>query len=158
MSQRNLSVQALSALTAEETGEVFLFLLTLDHETLATPIRVVNDMVGHTSRTNFFTAYPFSIVMPLDDGETFPTLKFTIDNVDQSLVEIIRTLTSPPEAMLEVVLASSPDTLELSVENMLIRKIDYNATTININAQVNDILNQKFPNRMYTPQYYPGQY
>ena len=153
---RNLSLPAMRALSAEAAGEVFLTLITIEHDDLDEPIRVVNDLVNHTSRGNEFLAYPFEIVMPLDDGQQFPQLQLTIDNVDLTLVESIRTMKGPAKATIEVVLASSPDHVELALYDMWLREIQYDAYTITGKLYVEDMLNQKFPNREYLPTYFPG--
>jgi len=153
---RNLSTTALTALTAEETGEVFLMLLTITHQDLDEPIRVVNDLVDHTSRGNAYIAYPFQVTLPIDDGTSFPSLGLQIDNVDLTLIKVIRTLVSAPSVLIEFVLASVQDVVEMSLPDMTMREIKYDAHSILASVTVEDQLNQRFPNREYSPSSWQG--
>ena len=63
---RTLSQAARQAINAEATEQVFLLLLTIDHEDLAEPIRVVNNTETITSRGELYVAYPF-VVEPLGE-------------------------------------------------------------------------------------------
>ena len=63
-----------------------------------------------------FTAYPFNISLPVEDGSKELSLTLTIDNVDQLLVEAIRGFLEPPTMKLELVLSSDFDTVEKKID------------------------------------------
>jgi len=153
---RSLSSSAVAAVNAQETGEVFLILLTIDHDDLAEPIRVVSNNQDVTSNGNTFVGYPFEISLPQDDAEQVPTTRIRIDNVDRRIVDTIRLVSSPPTMTLQVVLASTPDTVELSFGNMTLREVEYDALVVEGTVQYEDVLHQAFPYHRFTPSSNPG--
>jgi hypothetical protein len=80
----------------------------------------------------------------------------SIDNVDRTIVEAVRTVSSPPTASLSVVLASDPDTVEAGPFELTIREVQYDALVVTATMAVEDILNEPFPGDLFTPQNFPG--
>lgn len=153
---RALSLAARRAVNAQETGEVFLMLLTIAHAELEQPIRVVNDGRNCTSRGHEFIAFPFEISLPGDLEDTLPTVTLTIDNVDRQIVTTLRGIASPPTVSLEVVLASSPDIVEAGPFDMTLKTATYDALTVSGSLAFEDVLNEPFPYDSYLPSNYPG--
>ncbi len=153
---RTLSMAARQAVNAQETNEVFLLLLTLDHEDLAEPIRVVNNTEDVTSRGMTFVAYPFEIALPDEDPESVARVSLRIDNVDREIVRNLRAIQAPLSVALEVVMASSPDTVEAGPFNMTLVAAEYDALTVTGELAFEDVLNEPFPGQSYVPSEYPG--
>ncbi|WP_025324508.1 DUF1833 family protein [Deferrisoma camini] len=153
---RTLSAAATRAITAQETGEAFLLLLTIDHPDLTQPIRVARNGEDVVSRGNTYTAYPFEIEIPEERGDRPPRVRLVLDNVDRQITEAIRPLTSSPTVTLEVVLASSPDTVEAGPYDFTIRNITYDAQVITAELAYEDVLNLRFPADRFTPNLFPG--
>ena len=153
---RSLSLAARRAVNAQETVEVFLLLLTLDHPDLAEPIRVVNNLEPITSRGHSFIAYPFEIALPDEDPDTVARVTLRIDNVDREIVRSLRSITSPLSVGLEVVMAASPDTVEAGPFNMTLAAAEYDALTVTGELAFEDVLNEPFPGHSYVPGEYPG--
>jgi hypothetical protein len=86
---------------ANFADEVDLVFLTISHETLIEPIRVVWDTKDFVYGGNTFIGFPFDIVLLTDDDKP-PTAKLTIQNVDPVIGETIRTLRSPPRLKIEL--------------------------------------------------------
>lgn len=150
------SVNFIDAVLNQNTDQVFLFLVTLDHEDLSAPIRVVNNVENISSRGYVYTAFPFDLILPQDDGDTLPQVIISLSNVDLSLVDEIRSLTGSLDVTLEIILASSPDTVEMSIDGMKTISIQYDAQKIEATCQVEDTLNLVFPNETYLPFNFPG--
>ena len=153
---RSLSLAARRAVNAQETAEVFLLLLTLDHPDLAEPIRVVNNLEPIISRGHSFVAYPFEIALPDEDPDTVARVTLRIDNVDREIVRSLRSITSPLSVSLEVVMAASPDTVEAGPFNMTLAAAEYDALTVTGELAFEDVLNEPFPGHSYVPGEYPG--
>lgn len=102
---------------SDASSDPFLFLLTLTHPDLPAPMRFVRNTVDIISRGNTFTAFPFDIALPgASDGAPQPA-QLAIDNVDQTIVQTLRALPpdSPPSGLIELVMASTPNTVEESL-------------------------------------------
>lgn len=153
---RTLSATARAAIFAQQTDQVFLALLTLTHASLPGPIRVVNNMVDIVSRGDTFIGYPFQIALPGESEDELPRVQVMIDNVDRTLVEAVRTLTSPPTLTLEIVLASAPDTVEAGPFPFSLRNVEYDAHVITGDLAFEDVLNEGFPQHSFTPNHFPG--
>lgn len=153
---RSLSPTARRAVFAQQTGEVFLLLLTIEHASLAAPIRVVNDLVNHTSNGDVFTAFPFQLQLPDEHEDKPPRMRLSIDNVDRTIVESLRRLTSPPTVQLDVCLASQPDVIEESFPGFLLQSVSYDHLVVEGDLTLDDIVTEPFPEGSYTPQHFAG--
>lgn len=154
---RSLSTTALAALYAQETGEALLVLLELSHPTLATPIRAVNNHAAVTSNGDEYLAYPFEATLAGEEEDKAPAARIRIDNVDRSIVRAIREITGEPlTAKLSVILASSPDAIEVGPLAFKIRTVDYDAQAVEGDLTLEDVLNEPCPAHRFTPADFPG--
>ena len=153
---RSLSPTAASAVFAENTGEVFLTLLAITNPSTSEVVRVANNMADITSNGNVFTAYPFELNLPSDLSDSLDEVQLVIDNVDRSIVDLIRSLTLPATVTLQVILASDPDTIELEAPEMKLKSVQYDGLQVTMGIQYEDVLNNKIPGSIYNPQNAPG--
>ncbi len=153
---RTLSQAARRAINAEATGEVFLLLLTIEHEELAAPIRVVNNTENVVSRGELYVAYPFEIALPGEDPESVARVSLRIDNVDRQIVQALRPVQAPLSVALEVVLAGSPDTVEAGPFTLTLIAAECDAFVVTGELAFEDVLNEPFPGHSYIPSDYPG--
>lgn len=126
-----------------ETEEIFLALLEISHDSLQDDIYLVNNTTQIVSNGFIYDPYPFALSMPNDD-ESLPQVRLRIDNVDRSLVEAIRSFTTPPNIILKIILASMPDTIEILIDHLKLREINYNAYTITGNLVIDNPLGRNF--------------
>jgi hypothetical protein len=153
---RSLSTTAKQAIFSQETDEVFLMLLTINHSDLASPIRVANNYENVISNGNTFIAYPFYFELPGEDGESLAQVDLVITNVGKLLVEGVRSIATPLDVKLQVVLASNPDVIEAGDFDMKMHNINYDALMLKGTCIFNDLLNEPYPAGTYTPADYPG--
>jgi len=153
---RSLSSSFLEALYSERTNEVFLVLLSIAHADLVETIRVVNNTENITSSGVEYTAFPFTLSLPDDIEDQLPAVTLSIDNVDRSIVEAVRTINSPATVSLSVVLASDPDTVEIGPITLTMRQVEYDQLTVSGTLQPADLLSEPFPQGRFSPNRYPG--
>lgn len=161
---RALSTVARRALAGEETGEVFLLLLTITNVGLAFPIRLVNDtqdltrtrMVDGFPVEETFLACPFQITLPEDREDELGRVTLAVDNVDRNIVAALRTVASVPAVSLEVVLASSPTTVEAGPFAFSLRDCTYDAFTVSGTLMFEDLLNEAYPTDTMNPAMFPS--
>jgi len=142
----------------QNTDEVFLWLLTIEHQESSTTFRLVNNLDDIVSRGNTYMAFPFQFVLPEDDGETLPTIQISIDNVSLELIEIIRTYGTGITITAEIIMASMPNAVEYSIDDLSLVDATYNSQSITLTAQIQDLLNQRFPADDYLPRTFPGMF
>lgn len=154
---RTVSAPALRALFAQETGEVFLMCLTLTHSSFAQPIRVVYNNIAVTRSAGVFQPALFDINMPEESQDRIPQIQLTIENIDRAMSDAIRTITGRVNLMMEIVLASSPNTVEAGPFNFQLLSCNYDADKLSGTLGLDDdVLNTTFPSLMYTPNNSPG--
>ena len=146
------------AVLEQNTDEVFLWLLTIQHQESNTIFRLVNNLDDIVSRGDTYMAFPFQFVLPEDDGETLPTIQISVDNVSLELIEIIRTYGTGITITAEIIMESAPDNVEYSIDDLSLVDATYNSQSITLTAQIQDLLNQRFPADDYLPRTFPGMF
>lgn len=154
---RSLSAVAKQAVFAQQTGEVFVVLLELEHPSFAGIIRVCSNDRPVVSNGYTYVPFPFEIVLPDDSEDGVSRVTLRIDNVDRRIVSEVRDVTSGAISVrLFVVLASTPDVREVGPLLFTLRDVEYNATTVEGTLLHEDVLNESFPRDSFTPARFPG--
>jgi hypothetical protein len=153
---RKVSSLTRQALYAAETGEAFLILLTLNHASLSQPIRVTSDAVTTTSRGNDFVPFPFDLTLPDDQDNRSPRARLVIDNVDRQIVEAVRGLSSAPSALIEIIRAAAPDTVEAQFVDFKLTNVSYDAQRVEGFLTIEDFTAEPFPSATFSPGLFPG--
>ena len=136
------------------TDEAFLWLLTIT--TSKENILLVNNMEDIVSRGQKYTAYPFDISLPVEDGSKALALTLKIDNVDQVLIEAIRGFLEPPVMKLELVLSSDFNTVEKKIDFLRLSNVEYDQLQIRGQLKPNNVLGNAFPASNYDPAQFPA--
>ncbi len=153
---RPLSLSARQSLYAGGTDDVFLILLTFSHDSLAAPIRVTSDAVNTASRGDVFIAYPFDLSLPDDDETRPPRARLTIDNIDRQIMAAVRSLSTPPAVLIEIVRAADPDTVEARFADFKLLNVQYDVQVIQGDISVEDFTTEPFPAHTFSPSLFPG--
>lgn len=151
----SISDKALAAGHAEATNEAWLVLLTIAHPTLSQPIRLVNNNEDITSRNHVYTALSFEVELPNADPDSPPKARLRIDNVSREIIKTIREIQSPPTITLEVILASQPNTVEVTYTDMTLRNVDYDVASVSGDLSFESIFTEPITYTM-TPSRFPG--
>jgi hypothetical protein len=144
------------AINRPTTTEAFFILLTFTSPTSVTDVfRVVNNNEDVVSRGETFTAYPFTINLPSDiEGEP-RRASITIDNVSREITRYVRQALEPPTVKIELVLSSSPDTVEKTVEFLRMVEVTYDAMTVTATLEPFDIMNSPAIEDIYAGDQFP---
>lgn len=162
---RELSNAAKAAMYSQETSEVFIILLTITHPNFDHDIRVCSDpfedlpdagVKGIISRGLEFLYLPFSISLPIQDDSQISRASLSIDNISREIVAGVRSADSALSITVEIVLASAPDDVEISVEDYRLERVTYDSMQISgdISLEYYDL--EPFPSKRFTPSDYPG--
>ena len=148
---RELSPAAAASALAAQTAEVWVTCLTISGTGLST-IRICNDSVplGRTAGT--FHPYAFEAELPEDTEDWNGTVPVRIDNVDREVSRKVRAYAGLPNCRLEVVLASSPNTVEMGPFDFSILTADTDETALVLSLGYADgFLDQAVLAQNYTP-------
>lgn len=150
-----ISNQARSAMFSEETSDGLLVLLTITHPNIS-PIRVVNDKVNISSRGNEFIAFPFEIILPTSSPDSPPKSQLTIGNVSREISQIIRTISSAPTVLIEVVRINNFDSLEVSFPAFKLKNIRFDVAQVQGDLVSEDLQIEPYPSLTFSPAHFPG--
>lgn len=155
---RSVSPSALQAMLSRETSEVFLVTMRVMHASFPT-IRIVNNTQSIERNDGTYLAFPFSVQLPSEQEDRITEIYVQFDNIDDDILEQIRTIEGRPNVSFEVVLASSPNTVEAGPFNFSIIDAKYDARLVTCSIGMEeDILNQAVPKGDYNPITSPGLY
>lgn len=154
---RSFTPAGVSSLFAQTTDQIWLVLLTIHADV---DIHLVNNNEAVTSKGRAFIPYPFDIVLPDDTLDRMPQAQLVIDNSDQMLVDTLRKISAPPKFTIELVRFDAPDTIEMTVSDLIMRSVNWDASTISASLELDDVFNQPFPSGSgsYTPRQFPGMF
>ena len=157
---RNLSGTAITAINSQETDKVFLTLLKLyDPATVPqfSPIYCVNDAYPVTSNSITYQPFPFKLRLPDDqvDG-AIRQVQLQIDNIDRSITQVIRSTTNVPWVELRIIIAQTPNVVEVGPINFSLRQVKYNKTNVQGTLVYEDLTQLRFPDLDYNPFDFPG--
>jgi len=154
---RTLSTLALQSGNAQQTGEAWITLLTIEVPD-GQPIYMTDNTEDITSRSRSYIAYPFALELPSDENGQISSARLSIDNVSRTLVDEIRNLSDPLKLTIEVVLASTPDTVEYAANDYILNQVTYDALTISGTLSQENFLSELYPKDIMSAVFYPGQF
>jgi len=173
MSRLNsLSQSAVRAMFASETPEALILLITITNPAdPANPIRLADgytnriaslttdtDVVyGVTSNSKDYLFMPMQISLPGEQEAGAAQCSLVLDFVTPEVINLIRThLTSPVSVQIDLVLASSPNTIETTFSGFKITNVTYNADQITFDLNMVSLSREPFPCYTFTPANFPG--
>lgn len=156
---RNLSAAAMRELFAQHSGAAMLMCLTFTHASLSEPIRIVNNTQNVTYNGNVYIALPFEADLPDDVEDRMPSLEVRIDNVERTLVELLRTVVDDlPGVQIDVVRVKNGSvTREIGPLSLSLMSHDINVDTVTLQIGLAlDILNEPATQEILNPGLAPG--
>jgi hypothetical protein len=163
---RTLSLNFRRALFAQESGEVPIFLLTITHPLLASPILLSTDattrittvplVYGTISRSQTFLYAGVSVQLPDEQDRQAPAAKLIIENVTRDLIPTARSIASPASVKIEAVLASAPDTVELTFPALDMSNLQYDQATLQFDLTMDALVTEPFPAGTFGPANFPA--
>jgi hypothetical protein len=153
-----LSQEAAAAVTAPETEQIFLNLLTIEVSGGAV-LRFVDNNQNVTSRGKEFNAAGFTLILPEQTDNAPRPCRLAIDNTDMSIFQTIKTAVNKEVTVTVcVIMAGTPDVYERGPLKYILRNV--RATKENIEGEVYDayLTDRKYPEGTYSPEDFEGLY
>lgn len=152
-------IKATQALTTEEEFTMLVRITHPDIDPVAFPDGVCLCDVNSDTVSNGITyvAYPIEIPLPEMNPEQLPRGELVIDNIDPAILNGIRLLQgTKPRIELSMVLASTPDTVEVGPYYFEITDTPWDRYTVVAKLNVEPLLNRRWPKDQITPATHPG--
>jgi len=163
---RAISLNLRQEMFAQESGEVLIFLLTISHASLTTPIRLTTDpterkstdpLVYRTmSRGEEFLYAGVDITIPDEQDRSPPASKLTVENVTRGLVPLARSIATPPSIKIEVVAASDLDTVEMTWPALDMSNLQYDAGQLVFDLTMDSLVTEPYPSGSFNPASFRG--
>lgn len=158
---------------AATSDEIYVLLLEITHPSLDAPIRLSTDNADRIStdpliygtRSNWWAANPTtepflwviaSVLVPDDKQDAPAAGSFVLENLDNSIVKLLRSFTDIATLSMAVVLASSPDFIEREWIGLKITTSEINAGEISLSFSREEIELEQFPIGRMTRNNFPG--
>lgn len=155
---RKMSTAALAAVGAQQTSEVFLFLLdiSLTIDDVLEHYYFVNNTQKIIRKGTTYLPLAFRITLPAE-GDEITAATITIDAVDRQIIEVMRKAEDIPEVSFSLILASTPDAdAEAGPFNFQLKKVSYNSMSLQAELSTGNHLDGAFPRVIKTPYYFPA--
>jgi len=159
------------AIADRESAELPVYLLTIQHPDLTGLFGQVEGVTldgkmllasgvtsNFVSRGQTFIAFGFEIDLPEQGRAQTPVLGLRVDNVDQRMTAVLRSLTSPATVLLEEVLFSSPDVVERAFVNLELVQSTGTRETIEARLSHRDYSDVPLVSKINSPATTPGIY
>jgi hypothetical protein len=163
---RILSLNFREALFSQESSEVPIFLLTITHPALATPIHLSTDpterystdplMYRTRSRGIDFLFAGIDVTIPDEQDKSPPNSKLTIANVTRDIIPLARSINSPPAVKIEAVLASALNTVEITFPQLDMSNLQYDANQLVFDLTMDALMTEPYPSGNFSAPYFPG--
>lgn len=158
---RTLSPAARIAMFSSQTDKVVTALVKVAGTGIPTPLRLARNRSNVTSTVDggsqVYTAFPFNVTLPDDkDDGSVKTVQLVVDNVTREMVIAVRDLTVPPTVTLWLVLADSPNTIEVGPLSFVVAGAQYDAGQMVLTLKYEDRLGNKLNGLDFDPINFPG--
>ncbi|MCB1833599.1 MAG: DUF1833 family protein [Geminicoccaceae bacterium] len=153
---RQLDPAFRAGLLAQATSEGAIALVTISHAALGDPIRLSGDAVDTISRGETFIAFPFDLILPDDRDGGPPRAEFVIGNVDRSITALLRSISTPPEFLIELVRMDDPDSVQASWSRLKLTEPRWDLIKVTMTLVSGDRGTRRFPKDRFLPSAFPG--
>ncbi|SDX90516.1 hypothetical protein SAMN05444336_112124 [Albimonas donghaensis] len=166
-------MNARQALDAASSAEVEVALFVIEHPSLASPVRLSTDPTERLSadpliygtRSSWFGAnkvtepYLFVLVsaeLPGDQDDAPAAATLVLESVDNDIAKLLRSFTDRPVIHMAVVLASSPDLVEMECRDLRIVAAEGDAGQVSLTLTRAPIEDETVPMDRFTRDRFPG--
>ena len=156
---RTLTLEALQAVFAQDTGEVFVFGIRVYHPDWLEDVYLVADSDDMEFEGNTYKAFTFTIPMLPQQESTIPTVTLKIDNITLELMEFLRSVESNIKVDLSLFRRSGNGDVSREIGAMVLSGAGFtaNASTVSITLTMSvDYLNEPACKDRFTPTTAPG--
>ena len=148
------STRFINSAYSPETNDVWLVLIVINHVSLSTPIRIVNNLDDIESNGNTYKGCPFDITLPSSTEEGQSGAKIRVNNVSQELVKDIRTIDTAATVDIQIIAASFPNIIETEYLGLELRSVTGDVDFIEGTLVFDNLLLESFPSHSFSPSYF----
>lgn len=152
---RSLSTAGYTHINSQESGGSDAMLLTIENSD-GPPLRLTTNSEDIVSRSKTFISYPFALELPSDQSGAISEARISIDNVARALVDEVRNLSDPLVMTLELVMVATPDTVEMSFSDYLLRNTNIDELSISGTLTQENYVTERYPKDIISGMHFTG--
>ncbi|USZ48140.1 DUF1833 family protein [Halomonas sp. DN3] len=158
MAVRSISADTMRELFAQNSGAMMLACVQFTHAQMSEPARIVNNTENIQFNGQTYIGLPFELTLPSDTEERIPTVEMRVDNVDRTLVDLLRSVDSPPGVRLDIVrVQGGAVTPEIGPLDFVLLNSDIGVDVVTLSiGYAMDILNEPAVAEIFNPGLAPG--
>ena len=99
---------------------------------------------------------PFDLILPTDQDRATPSSRIRLSNVDRRLTTLLRSTSTPAQFLIEIVLAASPDDVEVTFPLLDLMQADTNAAEIELTVTLETLASEPYPSGTFAPSGFAG--
>ncbi|MFT6444488.1 MAG: hypothetical protein ACJA1J_000725 [Sulfitobacter pontiacus] len=170
---RRVSLNARTAFDAPTTAEIEIALIMIEHPELDAPVRLSTDPTErlwvdplmYGTRSTWMDSDPVnepflfilaSTDIPSDLEDAPAAANIVVENVDSDIAALLRSFTDRPTVHMAVVLAGSPDLVEVEFRGMVMVSADGNAGSVSLQVSRAPVEEESVPMDRFTKDRFPG--
>lgn len=163
---RALSSNFVGNAFAQESPDVEICLLTFRHPSLTVPLYFSSDPTTRiaddpptwvtVSRGLNFIYVPFKFSFPPEKEASPSKVSIQLSNVARDIVPVIRSVSTYPTVTMELIMASAPDVVEVSLPDLIMSDVAMTASTLSIGLTSDPLATEPYPGLTFTPGIFPG--
>lgn len=138
------------------SADVILLLLTITHASLEAPVRIVRNDEDIRSNQETFYAFPFDFLFEARGEDQSQQAAIDIPFFSAQLLALMRASKVSPQITLEIALASDPNDIEQSFEDLTLDGVEYDATRISGIIARPQLMTRVAPYLGFTLSNFPG--
>lgn len=163
---RITSLNFRAAAQGQQTDQVPVMLAIITHPSLAAPVYLSSDPTERISADPLVygtrhdgIVFPFVLmgaVLPDDQDKNPPKTTLVFENVDADMAKALRAILSPASIELMVVLAETPDVVEVRFTDLRATRGGYDASQISLDISREPFTSEPMPAGRMTAARFPG--
>lgn len=148
---------ALAELYSTECATELYGLVTVSHVDLASTLRFVDRPTDFVSRGDTFQAFPMQIRLPRDREGELQTASIVVCAVDRQVIQAVRTISSEPDIVIELVRSAAPD-VPIREFRFVCKLVRWSAREVEFELSAEALLEEPYPGLAYTPLSFPAMF
>lgn len=157
-----LTTSGVQSANDPNTPDTWLAIVSIHHETLDTPLRLVGNTEDVVSQGQTYTAVGLEIALPDQVDEELPTRQLRISDVSQTVVAAIRGLSHQtvdrPVVSGSLIRAEDPDWVELGPFEYELLDATGDLNSVSLELGLQNVMNRSFPSFKVVPQWFPSSF
>jgi len=143
-----------------QVDDALLWLLTFTDPEDDVVLRAVANLEDVTSNGHLYTAFPFDVVLPPDDGQRISSLNLRFANVGLELMDLVRRYEPGrhPKIRMDLIISDAPNVIEKTIDFMEVAKVSFDAMYITFELTSSSIFARKTCVANYNQSEFPGMF